>query len=375
MCRFNLTTASVLLQVDGIINTVEYGLMGSVFALTYSIGRILNGYLGDRANSRLMIVAGISLAGVANLLLGLFPEFGLILFLWAINGYAQSMIWGPLLCITTNGFGERKGIAGSILTSSVSVGSILGILLSRLFLNDVALRFVFIAPGVIAVGFGIFTFAALKTKSKKQPKGKLEFKETLSHIKQIMPMTVSAFLHGFMKDSVSAWAALIFFKCYSIDIERISSFVLLVPAIGTIGRFIYPFAYRRLDDENKILAIGFATCGMAGVLLCVSRSVILTALCLCGIAASVSIINTGMLSTFPMRFEKVGLVSSVSGCMDFATYMGSALSSAIFGAMLSGNAPLFKGMYICWICVSLISLGIHIGGIKRKKEGKRCVYQ
>ena len=57
--------------------------------------------------------------------------------------------------------------------------------------------------------------------------------------------------------------------------------------------------------------------------------------------------------------------------MDFATYMGSAISSAVFGAMLAGEVPHFNGMYICWLGASLISIWILIKKTEFKREKGR----
>lgn len=372
MCRFNLTTSSVLLQLNGIVDTRQYGLLGSVFAVTYSVGRVLNGYLGDRLNGRIMISGGIMLAGIANILAGTFPPFGVLMLLWSVNGYAQSMIWGPLLCTVTESFSEKgKGLAGSVLTSSVSVGSVLGILLAKWSMARFALGFVFYIPGFLALALGITAAFGFENKDAKSQEERLSLRESLSKSRKILPMTTAAFFHGFMKDSVSAWAALIFFRCFHIELDGISYFVLMVPTIGVIGRLLYPVLYRRIRNESRIAVSGFCICCISAIVLCVSKTAWITAVCLCVIAAAVSTINTGMLSTYPMRFMEEGLVSSVSGWMDFATYMGSAISSAVFGAMLAGEVPHFNGMYICWLGASLISIWILIKKTEFKREKGR----
>ena len=67
-------------------------------------------------------------------------------------------------------------------------------------------------------------------------------------------------------------------------------------------------------------------------------------------------INTSILSMFPLRFASKGLVSSVSGITDFATYLGAAIASAIYGIWIDGGR--FGPMFLSWIIVSLLSIGI-----------------
>jgi sugar phosphate permease len=78
------------------------------------------------------------------------------------------------------------------------------------------------------------------------------------------------------------------------------------------------------------------------------------AICLSLIYAFVSMINTSILSMFPLRFAEQGMVSSVSGIMDFATYLGAAISAAIYGVLIeSGN---YFGMFASWVALSALSI-------------------
>lgn len=159
-----------------------------------------------------------------------------------------------------------------------------------------------------------------------------------------------------MKDSVNHWAVILFYKRFGIELEGVRGYILLVPTVGLIGRFAYPILYKRTQSLNRIVIFGFLSCCGAATVLCFCNSVIIVAVCLCLVAMAVALINSGMLATYPMLFSDAGCVSSVSGWMDFATYLGSAISSAAFGVMLSGCNPFFEGMFLCWIGVSLISV-------------------
>ena len=71
--RQNLSIASPLMQADGITDSAGIGIMGSAFFFVYAIGRLLNGYIGDRVNARVMLMVGMGAAGVANLAVGFMP--------------------------------------------------------------------------------------------------------------------------------------------------------------------------------------------------------------------------------------------------------------------------------------------------------------
>ena len=70
--------------------------------------------------------------------------------------------------------------------------------------------------------------------------------------------------------------------------------------------------------------------------------------------AAVSMINTSILSVYPLYYLETGNVASVSGVMDFATYLGAGVSGAIYGVVINhfGYFP----MFLSWGCISLVSI-------------------
>ena len=72
------------------------------------------------------------------------------------------------------------------------------------------------------------------------------------------------------------------------------------------------------------------------------------------IYAAVSMINTSILSIYPLRFLKTGNVASVSGVMDFATYLGAGVSGVIYGALIKSFG--YTPMFVSWVVISIISM-------------------
>ena len=81
---------------------------------------------------------------------------------------------------------------------------------------------------------------------------------------------------------------------------------------------------------------------------------LISVLCLSGIYAAVSVINTAFLSIYPLHFRHTGNIASVSGIMDFATYLGSGISAFFYGILIShmGYTP----MFLSWIILSVCSI-------------------
>lgn len=355
--RLNLSMASPGMISAGMLTEVQYGFVGSVFFVTYACGRLLNGVIGDRIAPWIMVAIGLLLTGFSNLLIGAFPVYLVILVFWCVNAYAQSMLWSSLLRCMTGLYG--KEVANKkvpVLVSSVSVGNIAGILLSTWMVEWIGIRAAFLIPGALSVILGLTAAYVLSAvpegpKSRKQnfPVGEF-FKN-----KKIRGIMLPALFHGVIKDNIGSWMALYFVVRYNIDLESSALFVLLIPAVGMVGRLIYPFCYRLSKQrENLISVLSFLACAFLAAVLCLDFSQpIIAAICLSLIYALISMVNTSMLSMFPLHFADKNMVSSVSGVADFATYFGAGIGSAVYGYWNRGGN--FSMMFISWVILCSVS--------------------
>ena len=177
IARLNLTIASPVMEEQDLLTSTQIGAMGGAFFLCYSAGQLLNGFLGDLFLPGKMVTAGLLLTALGNILIGFLPPPGVILVLWGVNGFAQSMLWGPLLRELAARFpGKNQAEAASCLVSSVGVGSVLGILIAAAAISFQDVRFAFLLPGLIAAlagGAVCFFFRApcVHTKTSLAPCG------------------------------------------------------------------------------------------------------------------------------------------------------------------------------------------------------------
>ena len=152
VARLNLSMAAPEMIAGGVLTQVEYGFMGSAFFITYACGRLLNGMIGDRCAPWIMVGLGLMLTGLANLTIGFLPPYAVILLLWCINAYAQSMLWSSMLRCMTGLYGKSMADRKvPILVSSVSVGNIVGIVLSTWMVKTFGIRAAFFVPGAMTV--------------------------------------------------------------------------------------------------------------------------------------------------------------------------------------------------------------------------------
>ena len=306
-----------------------------------------------------MLTTGLTVAGISNLLIGFLPPLFAIFIFWGANAYAQSMLWSSVLCLVANMYSpadaKRKT---TVMVTSTAVGNIISILLNTTLITKFGVRFAFIVPGILTLVLG----AAVLFLTKEIGNAKNE--NNSNHIpifkliknKEILAMTVPAMMDGVMKENISLWMTVYVVDKFGRDLSTSSYYILLIPVIGFIGRAIYTSVFKLCrENENNVSVIGFILCILSSVLICFSRiGMTASVLCLSVVYAAASMINTSILSIYPLRSSKMGNVASVSGVMDFATYLGGGIASMIYGIVIASFG--YTPMFISFAAISLISI-------------------
>ena len=77
----------------------EYiGRLSSIYFISYAVGQLINGSIGDKIKARYMISTGLFLAGIASLVFPLLPieSTGVSVGVYGLTGFFLAMIYGPM---------------------------------------------------------------------------------------------------------------------------------------------------------------------------------------------------------------------------------------------------------------------------------------
>ncbi|MBQ8510759.1 MAG: MFS transporter [Clostridia bacterium] len=371
IARLNLSIASHdLTDTMGLMTTEQYGVLGGAFLVVYALGRLINGGLSDKIAPWIMLCTGLGAAGAANLLFSLFPPFVGMLLLWCCNAWAQSMLWSSVLCAIAASWDEQKARrVTSYVVTSVAAGNIVGIVANTWIITHLGLRFAFILPGGLTLLMGVGVFFALrhiKAPGASRAGGTTAPMGELIRRRDLQLTVPTAFMHGMMKDNITTWMTKYFIFTFAIDLTEASFFSLFIPLVGFVGRMLYPLLYKFCGErEHLVSVIGFGICAAAAIPLCLGAGTpVVAMICLAAIYAAVSLINTSLLSIYPIQFVQSGRVATISGIMDFATYLGAGVSSMIYGVVIVrfGYVP----MYVSWAIVAVLSLAMTAKLVKKK---------
>lgn len=106
-CRTNISAA-----VPGLKESVESGGLGlsatevsyilAGTKMAYAAGQLLNGQLSEQLSPRIMLSIGMLGTAILNVLFGFGTALYFLIFIWACNGYAQSLGWTPCVRVVAN---------------------------------------------------------------------------------------------------------------------------------------------------------------------------------------------------------------------------------------------------------------------------------
>ena len=368
--RLNLSVATPVFVELAIADAAQIGILGSVFSIVYAIGRFLNGSLGDRIAPWKLICSGLLLVGIANLLIGTLPPFAGFVVLWGTNAWAQSMLWSSILCIVSALYDkETAKKAVSYMVTSVATGNIVGIVLNTWIVDRFGVSFAFVIPGAITLIMATAVFFSTKHISAPlaEKKAHISIFAMLKN-RELLLMSAPAILHGAVKDNISLWMTAYFVETFLIDLSDSTYFVLFIPLLGLIGRTVYPAIYKLCrNNEHIVSTVAFIACAAMTLPLCFGlNSPIIAVICLGAIYALVSVINTSILSIYPIHYTETGNVASVSGLMDLATYGGAGISSWIYGLVIKNMG--YIPMFISWTVICIAGIAIMIRFVKQGRE-------
>ena len=378
LCRANLSTVLDKLA-EGLSVSVEYlGTASSVYFVTYALGQLLNGFLGDRLNPHRFVMLALLMTGGINVILAVQKSAVMFLLLWGLNGFCQSMFWGTLLrllsCYATEG--QRKNVS-LLMSGSTVVGYLTSWVILSWFFRPWSFTPYFLVPGALALGLipvwwmlsRKLPFVEPGNRRAAPPLGLAvrEFLQDRLYFLCILSMVVGAIQEG-----AAFWLPMIFTTV--LDLGDHSLLMLaLIPIAKLFGVFAARWVLSAFQDDVRKAALVSATAGclVAIVLLLTSsHTSTFTVLLIAGMVALTAAVCWFVVSYLPLCFSARNMVSTVVGVLDFSSYVGAAVMSGTLGGLLLRYG--WPALPMVWMGLNAASLLLVLTGagacLKRKGE-------
>ena len=175
--RHNFGWAVKDMAVELDISYTMIGWISASMLIGYAVGQLINGNLADRFGARTMVPLGAFLSIGANIGISYANDVTLILVLWTLNGYFQSMAWAPGGKLIANWWRpEERGKAFGFYTMAAGSSSAVTYLVSvTLLQQEQTWRYLFRLPVLLLLVAAIIF--AIVARNKPSDKGYPDFVE------------------------------------------------------------------------------------------------------------------------------------------------------------------------------------------------------
>jgi|CryBogDrversion2_8_1035294.scaffolds.fasta_scaffold02372_2 glycerol-3-phosphate transporter len=163
LVRQNFTMAIPSMQSDLGYSKTQIGVIISVAAVVYGIGKGVSGLLGDRSNARYLMTFGLLMSAIMNLFVGFSSSLTWLMIFWTLNSCFQSMGWPPCARLLTHWFSPKElATKWAVWNTSQQIGGAIILVMAGFLIEHYGWRFAFYIPGIICIFLAAFLFNRLR---------------------------------------------------------------------------------------------------------------------------------------------------------------------------------------------------------------------
>ncbi len=398
---------NIAVIIPAMVSTQQYtltqmGLVTGLYFAVYMTGQLINGYLGDRFSSKILIVSGLVLSALCNLGMAAAGSFPILLICWGVNGLAQSMLWGPIMKTLAVWFaGYQLGRVSFYMSLSMIVGSAASWGLSSGIVRSLGWPAAFRLPALLVLVYALllpFLFRNRPADSRlidpnqaaaPQPApadadagaraagpGGVE-KPTIREFFQMIRLPgllLISLTQGLIREGIGVWFPTILQQAGPFSGQSPWLVLLIIPVINFGGILLVRRLNRQLNgDSTRTLLLVFVLAAAVALLLNLLAGqgfwlVILVMVVLLALTYGMTPILT---SVIPFQYAHYQHVALTAGAIDFAIYSGAALSGVLSGLIAERFA--WSGVMVLWLAAA--AAGLILSAYRYHSDKGRQTYE
>ena len=334
-----------------------------VISITYGAGQIINGKLGDKIRPDLMILMGLIISTAANLLFPLFiSSIPVMAVLWGVNGFAQAMMWPPMVKILVTATDtETYNYAVVRVSWGSSIGTIFVYLSAPLIISLVGWRAVFYTSAAVGVAMAIVwqmlrgRISADTSVKEAEVTTPERFRFPKEAICPILFIAAAIIFQGMLRDGISSWMPTYLSEVFHLDNETSILLTVSLAIFSIITSAIAGAAYKKyFKNEVMLGGVIFAISAIASLLLYLlfDFGIAVTVVLMMIVNGCMHGINLMLITHVPKRFKKYGNISTISGLINSCTYIGAAIST--YGIALLSESVGWRGTIGVWLVIAVL---------------------
>ncbi len=361
------------------------GVLSSVMFISYGVGQLVNGFLGEKLNVKLMITLGLVASSLCTLLFAVVDSLAFRYLLWTVCGFALSMIYGPL----TKSFSTHlsDGLA-RIGYNFLIIGAILGATVAGFIVGlcNVWYESFFIMAAALAIPLLIF-FITNRKIEKRIPREctavdgdctasapintqKFSFKTFFScfGITTVCFLIVNMLIKA-SRNAVAFWASTYLSSALGFDSGTAAIVFGAMATIKVVAPFFALWAYKLAKENERVVIF---------VSLLISSICFMLMIFVKGAMSQIALFTVALFfvecggsligSVFLLHFKHFGCVSAICGFFDSMAYLVAAICSMVFSNVLAVGG----WAAVLWIWVALPAVAATVISIVLSKR-RFCV--
>ena len=376
LMRINFAVMMVKICSDLQVEKTNLAIIVTALTISYGAGQVISGMMGDKIKPQLLLTVGLALAAACNISMFFCATIPAMTVVWAINGFAHSMLWPPIVRLMSTYLTDNEyGYSAVRVSWGSSFATIFLYLFCPLMLYVLHWRVIMLlcaAGGLAIMTFWILVHPRLFTEPVINSRNTSDKNSDTPVQKQPLPSFVyvpivlimlGIVLQGMLRDGVQNWMPNILSETFPDIVTQEGSIALtVVLAIFSVISFSVFDKLHRAIFKNEVFcaAMIFILSSVSALTLYVvglfTSNIIVSVLFMGLIVASMHGINLMLITVVPKRFVKSGKVSTYSGLLNACTYIGAALSTYGFAAIAESFGWSFT--MLSWVVISVCGLAV-----------------
>ena len=340
--RINFTAMiAKVIEVEGITKSMAAFVTTALF-VSYGSGQLIFGITGDKISPEKLIAAGMTSTTLLNFLMFFAENIYVMAAIWFLNGFAQAIMWPSIARITSDYLSLEgyKKLCVSVAVAS-NVATVLIYVAVPFLLSFMHYREIFLLCGGVGAAvcflwiWSIPKFSEKRVfmeEEKSEAQGIFEKNSGALPLASLLFLGVAVLFQGILKDGITTWTPSYIIEVFKMPASFSIMITVLLPLLNIVFYKFGGYVHKKFI-KNEVL------CGAAFFMPACIISVIMSTVydanpLLCSLMAGtitgcLSTVNLMLVCMIPGRFEKQGKVATVSGLLNFITYVGSALSTYV----------------------------------------------
>ena len=375
LCKNLLGAVAPHITAQGAFTTDQIGTLSSTYFITYAVGQLINGMIGDKIRGKYMVSLGLLLASICFFLLPSTLNYSCAPYIiYGMAGFFLAMIYAPMVkTVAENTLPEhatRCGVANTL-------GSYLGSPLAGVMAATLSWQGVFTVSSGIMAFMGIVFFSAMTLYERRgivkydQFRAKKDTGDSIRVLLQrrIIKFTFIAMLTGIVRTTVIFWLPTYISQHLGFPPEQASLIYTGATLVTASSAFAALFVYERLKRNMDLTILIMFTCSAASFLaVYFLRQPVANILFMVLAILSSNAASSMLWSRYCPSLRDTGMVSSATGFLDFSSYMAASLSSKLFAGAVGSIG--WGNLILVWFI--LMCSGIAVA-IPRKTPNKSTI--